>query len=142
MKMINKIIIGVAMLLQLAHATTYDSIYKAIPAAQQQNKFVVFFILQTGCPHCSELMNDISNNQELTNLLENKYVVAITDLVRGGKVPADLPFNGQTPTIMVVTPNGKLIGNPIEGKVPSNMLLEYLTKLDKLKQSYEESGAM
>lgn len=136
MKAIVKVILGVALLLQVSSAQVFDSIYDAIPAAQQQGKLTVFFILSDTCPHCHELMADVNSNKELTNFLNENFVVAIADLAKGGKVPSDLPFTGTTPTTLILTPSGQVVGDPIEGKIPSNMLMDYLDKIERLKKSY------
>ena len=136
MKRIVKAILGVALLFQISHAQTFDSIYDAIPEAQKQGKLTIFFILSNTCPHCHELMEDINSNQKLSSYLKENFIITITDLTKGGKVPADLPFSGTTPTTMILTPSGQVVGDPIEGKIPSDMLLDYLDKIETLKKSY------
>jgi len=136
MKAAIKAILGVALLFQVSSAQVFDSIYDAIPEAQKQGKLTIFFILSNTCPHCHELMSDINSNQKLASYLKENFIVTVTDLTKGGKVPADLPFSGTTPTTMILTPSGQVVGDPIEGKIPSDMLLEYLDKIETLKKSY------
>ncbi|AII15595.1 putative thioredoxin (plasmid) [Campylobacter iguaniorum] len=136
MKKIAKILLGVALLLQASYGQVFNSIYDAIPEAQKQGKLTIFFILSNTCPHCHELMADVNSNQKLASYLNENFIVTITDLAKGGKVPMDLPFNGTTPTTMILTPSGQVVGDPIEGKIPSDMLLEYLDKIETLKKSY------
>lgn len=136
MKKIFKAILAVALLLQVSYAQVFSSIYDAIPVAQQQGKLTIFFIVSNTCPHCHELMSDINSNKKLTDFLNENFVIAIADLNKGGKVPSDLPFNGSTPTTLILTPSGQVVGNPIEGKIPSDILLEYLDKIETLKKNY------
>jgi len=126
MKTITKVILAVTLLLQVSSAKVFDSIYDAIPEAQKQGKLTIFFILSNTCPHCHEFMLDVNSNQKLASYLKENFIVTITDITKGGKVPVDLPFSGTTPTTMILTPTGQVVGNPIEGKIPSDMLLEYL----------------
>jgi len=84
----------------------------------------------------------MKNNQNLIDLLNNNYVTVIADISNGAKVPVDLPFRGNTPTMMVVTPNGNLIAKPIEGDVPSGLIYIYLKRINLLKNEYEKSKGM
>jgi|GEM_PF-2384465 len=140
MKRIVKAILGVALLFQISHAQTFESIYDAIPEAQKQGKLTIFFILSNTCPHCHELMEDVNSNQKLSSYLKENFIITITDLTKGGKVPVDLPFSGTTPTIMILTPSGQVVGDPIEGKIPSDMLLEYLDKIETLKKVIQQEA--
>jgi len=133
-------LVGAILLLQPLQAQVYDSIYKAIPEAQENGKLAIFIVIATSCPHCKELMLDIGQNQSLTQFMQENYIIAVTDVEKGGKVPSDLPFTGTTPTIFILTPAGQVVGSPIEGKIPSKMLLEYLEKINQLKKKYVENG--
>ncbi|WP_187648690.1 hypothetical protein [Nitrosophilus labii] len=142
MKKIAKILLGLIFLLQIAVAGTYTSIYDALPEAQNENKLIAFFILSSNCPHCIKFMQDVNNNKNLLNFLQNKYVVVYTDIARGGKVPVDLPFQGETPTFMIVTPSGRVVMQPIEGIIPSAMLYDFVKKVQLLKEKYDESSGL
>lgn len=139
---LKTILVGAALMLQpvCTNAEVFNSIYKAIPEAQSTGKLAVFFVIATSCPHCQELMSDVGQNKALMKFMEENYIITVTDLEKGGKVPSDLPFNGDTPTIFVLTPAGQVVGNPISGKIPSPTLLEYLEKIDQLKKRYVDNG--
>lgn len=122
--------------ISLAQIQVFDSIYKAIPEAQKQEKLTIFFILSNTCPHCHKFMEEINLNNKVLKYLKENFIVAITDISKDGKVPADLPFSGATPTTMILTPNAQLIGEPIVGQIPSHLLLEYLEKIEALRKSY------
>ena len=140
MRSILKVILGLSFLFQISSAQIFNNIYDAIPKAQQQGKLTIFFILSDTCSPCHELIKDINSNKELTNFLNENFIIAIADLAKGGKVPSDLPFTGTTPTILILTPSAQVVGNPIEGKIPSNILMNYLDKIEKLKKNYVDVG--
>jgi len=133
MKTIIKVIFAIVLLIQMSLAQeVFDNIYDAILKAQQQNKLTLFFILSSTCSHCHKLITDINSNRNLMNLINRNFIVAITDIARGGKIPPGLPFDGFTPTILLLTPKGELVVNPIKGEVPSNALMNFLLKIEKL----------
>ena len=103
MKKVLVVLFFMVISFQYAYGEIFESIYKALPYAQKENKLIAFFIVSSRCPHCIKLLNDMKNNQNLIDLLNNNYVTVIADISSGAKVPIDLPFKGNTPTMMVVT---------------------------------------
>lgn len=116
-------------------AKFYDDIYEAAIEAQREAKLMVFFVLSDTCGFCHKLMNDVVNNQVLMNYLDKNFVVTAINLNAGGIIPQDLIFNSVTPTIYILTPTGKVIGQPIEGAIESNMLYELIKGLEEFKKS-------
>ena len=113
----------------LLKAEFYDSIYDAQKEALQEAKLMVFFVLSDTCQFCHKLMNDVYGNKALLEYLDENFVVAAVNLNAGGLIPKDLVFNGITPTTYVITPTGKVVGQPIEGAIDSYSLLELLKGL-------------
>lgn len=116
-------------------AKTYDNIYDAAIQAQSEAKLMIFFVLSDTCQFCHKLMNDVSSNQALLSYLDENFIVATTNLnAPDGVIPKDLIFNGVTPTTYILTPTGKVIGQPIEGAIDSNMLLGLIKGLEEYKK--------
>jgi hypothetical protein len=69
-------------------------------------------------------MNDIKSNEELKKLLSIDYKVKIIDTMQQD-VPNFLPFEGTVPSIFIKN-NKELIGDSLEGHIPSNELMRYL----------------
>ncbi len=90
-------------------------------------KPVIYLILSNNCPHCHNLMGDINNNTQLKEFLSNEYEVQVIDVTKT-MVPAFLPFEGTVPTI-VITDKNKLIGDPLQGEIPSIELMRYLIQV-------------
>ena len=90
-------------------------------------KPIIYFILSNDCPICHNLMNDISTNDNLKSLLSSEYQVKIIDTIRND-VPNFLPFEGTVPTIFI-TNNDRFIGDSLQGYIPSNQLMRYLTEV-------------
>lgn len=90
-------------------------------------KPIIYFVLSNNCPICHNLMNDIKTNNNLKNLLSNEYQVQIIDTMKND-VPNFLPFDGNVPTIFIIN-NEKFIGNSLQGYIPSNELMRYLTEV-------------
>ncbi|NDJ27700.1 thioredoxin family protein [Campylobacter sp. MIT 12-8780] len=117
------------------NAKTYNNIYDAAIQAQSEAKLMIFFVLSDTCQFCHKLMNDISSNQALLSYLDENFIVATTNLnADDGVIPRDLLFNGVTPTTYILTPTGKVIGQPIEGAIDSNMLLGLIKGLEEYKK--------
>lgn len=140
--LLKTLLVGAILMLQplFLKAEVYNSIYKAIPEAQSTGKLAIFFVIATSCPHCQELMADVGQNKALIKFMEENYIITVTDLEKGGKVPSDLPFSGDTPAIFILTPAGQVVGTPISGKIPSTTLLDYLERVDQLKKRYVDNG--
>ena len=116
-------------------AEFYDSIYEAQDEALQEAKLMLFFVVSDTCPYCHKLMNDVYANKALLNYLDENLVVAVANLNADGLIPKDLIFNGVTPTTYILTPTGKVIGQPIEGAVDSNTLFGLIRGLRDYQRS-------
>lgn len=90
-------------------------------------KPIIYFILSNDCPICHNLVNDITNNTNLRNLLSSEYQVKIIDTIKSD-VPNFLPFDGTVPTIFIID-NNKFIGDSLKGYIPSNELMRYLVDI-------------
>ena len=90
-------------------------------------KPIIYFVLSNNCPICHNLMNDIKTNDNLKVLLSNNYQVQIIDTMKND-VPNFLPFDGNVPTIFIIN-NEKFIGDSLQGYIPSNELMRYLTEV-------------
>ncbi|EAJ0336120.1 thioredoxin family protein [Campylobacter lari] len=113
----------------------YNDIFTAQQQALKEAKIMVFFVVSNTCKYCHKLLNDVMNNTTLMSYFDEKFVVAISDLNNGGKIPRDLLFDGTTPTTYIITPTGKVIGEPIKGAIDSNMLLGLLKGLEDYKKT-------
>lgn len=90
-------------------------------------KPIIYFILSDDCSICHSLMNDIKSNADLKILLSKEYQTKIIDTTKQN-IPIFLPFKGTVPTIFIINEN-KFIGDPLEGYIPSNELMKYLTDI-------------
>lgn len=134
-KKISAIFITFMMAVSSLKAEFYDNIYDAAIQAQSEAKLMVFFVLSDTCQYCHKLMNDVLSNQVLLNYLDENFIVATTNLnADDGVIPRDLLFNGVTPTTYILTPTGKVIGQPIEGAIDSNILLGLIKGLEEYKK--------
>ena len=87
-------------------------------------KPIVYFILSNDCPICHTLMNDIKSNNKIKELLSIEYETRIIDTMNQD-IPDFLPFEGIVPQILIID-NNQLIGNALQGAIPSSELTRYL----------------
>lgn len=118
-----------------ANTFVYDNIHEAQVQALEEAKLMLFFVVSNTCPYCHKLLNDTFNNKAFVDYLKKNFVVAVADLEGNGMIPADLKFNGVTPTTYILTPTGILIGSPIEGAIDSDKLFSLLRGLEEYKKT-------
>ena len=133
----KKIFLAFFMLLPLvANAKYYNDIYQAQKEALKEAKLMLFIIVSHRCKYCHKLLDDIANNPQLIQLLDEKFVVTITDLEEPtARIPSNVGFRGKTPSTIILTPTGKIIGKQIEGAISSHDLYVLLNSFEEYKQT-------
>ncbi len=110
-----------------ASADDQFNIYKSYQKAHSANRPIYYVVANGGCSHCeSYLKNTITPNFQEIN---RNFVFALSDLSKGDKVPSNIPFDGTTPTTYILSPNGKLMIDPIKGDFGPNYFRQIMDKL-------------
>lgn len=121
-----------------AAQTIYSSAYEAQKEALEKAQLMVIVVVAESCPYCQRMLNDMSLNRDLMELIGEYYVLSIVDVEKDGLVPNDLGWDGRTPTTFITTPTGKLIGSGMPGAINSNDLYKLLQATQMVK--YEKVG--
>ena len=103
------------------------NIYEAFQKAKETNRPVYYIVTSASCEHCyKHLKNTIIPNNEL---IRKDFILAISDLSKGDKIPSDFPFDGYTPTAYIIAPSGELMISPLKGNFDENFLHQTLQKI-------------
>ncbi len=105
------------------------NIYNAFKKAQDTNRPVYYIVTSASCEHCYKHLKDVVIPN--SDLIRKDFVLAMSDLSKGDKVPSDLPFDGKTPTTYIIAPNGTLMVSPLVGNFDKIYLYEILDKVYK-----------
>lgn len=125
-KLLFMLLIGLNSL-SLADIPKEFNIYNAYEKAKKTNRPVYYLVASARCSHCTaHIKHTIKPNFEQIN---KDFVFAMSDVSQGDKVPNNLPFDGTTPTTYIISPDGKLMANPIKGNFDSRYLFELLGQL-------------
>lgn len=93
----------------------YD-IDEAMKLSVQYNRPVVFIVASNQCSHCGSYLNGIASSQRATNIINQRYIFALSIIDKGGIIPSGIPFSGTTPTTYIFKKN-RLAIQPIEGEI-------------------------
>ena len=103
------------------------NVYDAFQRAKESNRPVYYIVTSASCEHCyKHLKNTIIPNNEL---IRKDFILAISDLSKGDKVPNDFPFDGYTPTTYIIAPTGELMISPLKGNFDESFLYQILQKI-------------
>lgn len=154
--MIKKILVSVMLLsgLLMAEATSSPSVavtkktdsihwkksYKeALESAKKEDKPFMFIISRHTCRYCVQLEETALSDAEVIATLNDKFVANTAYTDDGDAFPQEL-WNGGTPMIWFLLPNGEPMFQPIPGAIPTKnfkealaAVLEEYNKLKKVK---------
>lgn len=102
-------------------------IYEAHEKAMRLNKPIFYVVASANCSHCVTFLQ--KTIRPVFEDINRNFVFALSDLTKGDKVPSNIPFNGTTPSTYILSPDGKLLTEPIEGNFNLNHLQLILRKL-------------
>ena len=67
----------------------------------------------------------MKRDTELMRLIASGYVTCLLDIAKSD-IPKNVPYIGKVPFTIVLDFNGKTITPPLNGRIPTNYLIEYL----------------
>ena len=101
-----KKIISILLMLSISvFAEGFYSYKEALEEAKTDNKIVILFLTQAGCPSCEYMKKKVFTNSEVEKKLSSEFIVVELD-IHTDKIPAKFEFIG-TPTFYMVNKNGK-----------------------------------
>ena len=104
--------------------------------AKKEHKLVMVDIALTNCPPCRYLASRVYTNDKVASYI-NKNFVPVFYLADKDSIPLEIQnyFQGSTPTIMFIKPDGQLFTYFIGAREPE----DFLAILQKVKSKYEAS---
>jgi thioredoxin-related protein len=124
----KKIILILLMLLTSAFAEGFYSYKEALEDAKSENKVVMVFLTQVGCPSCEYMKTKVFRDSEVEKKLSDEFIVVELD-IHADNVPAKFKYIG-TPTFYFVDKKGEIIDG-IYGGLKTKSFLKELRLVSK-----------
>ena len=104
-------------------AEGFYSYKEALEEAKIENKIVMVFLTQVGCPSCEYMKSKVFKDELVEKKLSDKFIVVELD-IHADKVPSKFEYIG-TPTFHFVDKNGKKL-DAIYGGLKAKSFLKQL----------------
>ena len=106
--------------------TTTD-VYTAIDLAENQNRTLAIIFDQDSCMYCDMFKEDVLSNPEVQNVLNEKFIVLISDIHDNPDLAVEYGIYG-TPSVQFVDSTGREILK-IEGYCDSEEFLQAIKEI-------------
>ena len=103
----KKIVLILVMLSISLFAEGFYTYEEALAEAKTNNKIVMLFLTQDGCPTCNYMKHKVFKDKEVEKKLSDDFIVVELD-IHADKIPVKFKYIG-TPTFYFVDKNKKVI---------------------------------
>lgn len=124
----KKIILILILLSMSVFAEGFYSYKEALEEAKSDNKAVMIFLTQMGCPSCDYMKHKVFKDKEVEKKLSDDFIVVELD-IHADKVPTRFKYIG-TPTFYIVNGDAKEL-DFFYGGVKAKSFLKRLKEISK-----------
>lgn len=103
----------------------------AMKRAAAENKYVMFFFWADWCRYCTQIRQEVFQNDKVTEAFDKSFVGVSVDVENDkGKLAEQYKASKVVPTITFLKPNGEVVGY-FDGAVSPEVFIELLEHVKK-----------